>query len=88
MLAAVDEHHFGVGSAVNNAVARLAGLLAVAVLPSLAGVELVRRHDGMPGYATALAVSAGLCVVGAGIAAATIRHVRPVNSPTAPMRHP
>ena len=37
VLAAVDDDHAGVASAVNNAVARIAGLLAIAVLPAAAG---------------------------------------------------
>jgi EmrB/QacA subfamily drug resistance transporter len=82
VLAAVDEHHFGVGSATNNAVARLAGLLAVAVLPGLAGVELAAGGpEGLPGYQTALRIAALLCVVGAGVAALTIERARTV-SPT------
>jgi EmrB/QacA subfamily drug resistance transporter len=79
VLAAVDEHHFGVGSATNNAVARLAGLLAVAVLPGLAGVELAAAGpEGLPGYTRALQIAALLCVVGAGVAAVTIQRARAV----------
>jgi hypothetical protein len=38
VLAAAPEEHAGVASGVNNAVARAAGLVAVAVLPSVAGL--------------------------------------------------
>ena len=38
VLAAIDDRHAGVGSAINNAVARLAGLLTIAVLPTVAGL--------------------------------------------------
>ncbi len=43
VLAAIDVHRAGVGSAINNAVARIAGLLAVAVLPAAAGITALGR---------------------------------------------
>ena len=39
VLAAVDDHHAGIGSAINNAAARVASLLAIAVLPAMAGLS-------------------------------------------------
>ena len=52
-MGAAPAEHSGVASAVNNVVARAAGLLAVAVLPLLAGLTgaaaLGRHRAGRPG---------------------------------------
>lgn len=45
-LASVDEHHVGVASAINNAVSRWAAMLAIAVLPPLAGLSGEAFRDG------------------------------------------
>ena len=79
VLAAVDKHHLGVGSATNNAVARLAGLLAVAVVPAVAGVELEGvGPGGLPGYTTAMDIAAILCAFGALAAFTMIKHTERV----------
>jgi EmrB/QacA subfamily drug resistance transporter len=74
VLAAVDTNQAGIASGVNNAVARLAGLLAIALLPGLAGITAAEPGVGFgPGFATALQIAAGLCVIGSMVAFATIR---------------
>jgi EmrB/QacA subfamily drug resistance transporter len=86
VMAAVDEHHVGVASGVNNALARIGTLLSVALLPLVAGLgDLVpgdpRYTDGV---SRALLVSAGLCVVGGAVAFVTVRRgarVTPVVQP-------
>ena len=77
VLAAAPEHQVGVASAVNNDVARTAGLLAVAVLPALAGITPAVYADPAAlssGFHRAVLISAGLCAAGGVLAALTIRN--------------
>jgi EmrB/QacA subfamily drug resistance transporter len=81
VMAAVDAHHFGVGSAINNATARIGGLLAVAVVPALAGLTSASAHlAGVSlndGFTASMRIGAVMLVVGGLIALVTIRHIAP-----------
>jgi EmrB/QacA subfamily drug resistance transporter len=81
VLAAAPAHQVGMASAVNNDVARAAGLLAVAVLPGLAGISphaYEHPHLLSTGFHHAVLISAGLCAFGGLLAAAVIgRQTRP-----------
>jgi hypothetical protein len=77
VLAAVPPEHAGIASAVNNDVARTAGLIAVAVLPVAAGLTGGAYLDPVQldhGFNTALVIAAVLCGAGGVLAAATIRN--------------
>ncbi|MBJ7608019.1 MAG: DHA2 family efflux MFS transporter permease subunit [Candidatus Dormibacteraeota bacterium] len=81
VMAAVGARHLGVGSAINNATARIGGLLAVAVVPALAGLTAASSHLAgvslTDGFTAAMRISAGLLVAGGLMAALTIRRVPP-----------
>ena len=80
VLAAAPGEHLGVASAVNNAVARTGGLLAVALLPALAGLagDDYRNPDAFAaGYRLATLVNAGLLVLGGLLAAIGISNEVP-----------
>jgi EmrB/QacA subfamily drug resistance transporter len=86
VLAAVDSRRAGVASGVNNAVARLAGLLGIAVIPAAAGIgggaDVARSLDH--GYPAALRISAAVCAAGGIISWLFVREAAPVRTITHP----
>jgi EmrB/QacA subfamily drug resistance transporter len=83
VLAAATDRNAGIASAANNAVARLAGLLAVAVLP------VVARRSG---FGVAMIAAGALCAAGGVVAALTVRprppRMAPAPAPAPPPARP
>ncbi len=76
-LGSVSEQHAGLASAVNNDVARVGGLLAVAILPALAGItgQSYLQPSHLAGeFRTAMFIAATWCVAGGLASGAGIRN--------------
>jgi len=74
-LTSLGEKRAGLASGVNNAVARVAGLIATAVIPLAAGLGGAQSLSGstlVSGFTKAMFISAGMCAVGSVIAAGTM----------------
>lgn len=84
VLAAVDPRNAGIASGVNNAVARTAALLGVAVLPVASGLTGDAFGDAMRfhrGFGISMTLSAALMVVGGTLAWIVIRDKSPTGKP-------
>jgi len=83
VLGAVDDHHAGIGSAINNGIARIGSLLAVAVLPAAAGLTDARGDLHLTdGFGRAMVLTAGLAVLGGIVAFLTVRDAADVDTVT------
>ncbi|GAB3857822.1 MFS transporter [Nocardioides maradonensis] len=81
VLEAADDRFAGIASGINNAVARTAGLIAVAVVPVAAGIGGADYRDAAAfdaGYGRAMAIDAALLLAGAVLAFAYVRRPRAV----------
>ena len=76
VLGAIDEHHSGIASAVNNAISRVAGLIVVAMLSTIVGGTL-----DLDGFHSAAWVTAGLMAAGGVVSFLGIRRNIPPVTP-------
>ena len=83
ILGSISERQSGIGSAINNAVARVAGLVAIAML----GIIVASKLD-LDGMHRGLLVCAALLIVGGAISAVGIRNPAAVPGETAGIVQP
>lgn len=86
-MSSVAGDHSGLASAVNNEVARVGGLVAVAVLPALAGIggsAYLHPAAMASGFRSAVFIAGAWCGVGGLVAALGIRNPAPVAPPPVP----
>jgi EmrB/QacA subfamily drug resistance transporter len=87
VLGAAGDERAGIASAINNAVARVAGLIAVAVVPLAAGISgddyrVPAAFD--EGFRNGILICAVACAAGGVLALATIRRPSPAPLPETP----
>jgi EmrB/QacA subfamily drug resistance transporter len=90
-LGSVPESRAGMASAVNNDVARVGGLIAVAVLPALGGItglSYLHPQDLAHGFQRSVIIAGCWCVAGGVLAAVGIRNPRPVAAARGPQDAP
>jgi predicted MFS family arabinose efflux permease len=83
-MGAAPPEHAGTASAVNNVVARAAGLIAVAVLPfaaGLSGASALHPPAFADGFRAAVTIAGVVCAIGGLLAWALIRNPGPTEAP-------
>jgi MFS family permease len=84
-MGSVEPARAGVASAVNNDVARIGSLIAVAVVPTVAALLATHSgasaHHNSAGFQAAMLISAAMCALGAVVSFFTIRSIRPAAVP-------
>jgi hypothetical protein len=84
-MGSLGDEHAGLASAINNDVARLGSLIAVASLPAMSGISgsgYLTAAAVSHGFQTAMTIAASWCAAGGLMAAAGIRnHPKPAGAP-------
>jgi EmrB/QacA subfamily drug resistance transporter len=84
-LGALPDEHSGLASAFNNDVARIGSLIAVAVLPAIAGItgtSYLHPSELSNGFRTAVLIAGALCVAAGVLSAIGIRNPPRVRPPS------
>lgn len=90
VLQAGGVEHAGASAAINNTVARVAGLIAVATIPALAGISVSGGVDAGSfdsGFTRGMWIAAGVSMAGGVVAAITVRTTPSVGGRPEPCSH-